>query len=69
MKRWLHDRTVGWLRCFFDDCKYSAVNYGTIDLDIENEDNHKSRIEINKQTCRARVIAHSIRKMQKWLDA
>ena len=49
MKRWLHDRTVGWLHCLFDDCKYSAVNHGTIDLDIESEDNHKSRIESKKR--------------------
>ena len=69
MKRWLHDRTVGWLHCLFDDCKYSAVNHGTIDLDIESEDNHKSRIESNKHTRRNRIIAHSIKKMQEWLNA
>ena len=52
MKRWLHDRAVDWLHCLFDNCKYSAVNHGTIDLDIESEDNHKSRVEsIKKISC------------------
>ena len=53
---------VGYI-CLFDDCKYSAVNYGTIDLDIESEDNHKSRIESNEQTGCVRVPAHSTRAM------
>lgn len=46
---WMHERAVSWLHCLFDDCKYSAVEHGMIDLDIESEDNHKSRIESNKE--------------------
>ena len=31
-----------WLPGMFDDCKYSTVEGGTIDIDIASEDNHRS---------------------------